>query len=126
VLLKETLFRPLFLVTIPHVRHFLATKEQQERTRAQERHLHKLRSLGLQATNELKESLNYCFYPHYHNFFKIEVEFEKAYSEIKTQLATKDILDLKFQMLNSHNCCISVFLKQSKHHVNESKVAGGT
>lgn len=61
MLLKETLFRPLFLVTIPHVRHFLATKEQQERTRAQERHLYKLRSLGLHSNKRVEGKLKLLF-----------------------------------------------------------------
>jgi len=84
-------------ITVVCVRRFLATKEQQERSRVQERHLHKLRLLGLyddkhvegtlhfssmqltQAETEiLARGLDYCFYPHRLNLLKIKLEFEKT------------------------------------------------
>ena len=108
VRLKEKLFQSLGPITVVCVRRFLATKEQQERSFVQERHLHKLRLLGLhdnkrvegtlhnfsskqltQAETEiLARGIDYCFYPHRLNLLKIKIEFEKTYSEIET-LGTK-------------------------------------
>ena len=122
-------------ITVVCVRRFLATEEQ-ERSRVQERHLHKLRLLGLhdnkrvegtlhnfsskqltQAETEMLAScLDYCFYPHRLNILKIKVEFEKTYGEIKRHLAPKHILDFKLKMLNLYNRYISGFFKQRKHH----------
>ena len=130
--LKEKLFQSLGPITVVCVRRFLATKEQQESSRVQERHLHKLRLLGLhdnkrvedtphnfsskqltQAETEiLARGLDYCFYPHRLNLLKIKVEFEKTYSEIKRHLAPKHILDFKLKMLNLYNRYISAFFKQ--------------
>ena len=117
-------------ITIAHVRRCLATKEQ-EYSRVQERHLHKLRLLGLhdnkcvegmlhnfsskqmtQAVTEiLARDLDCCFYPHRLKLLKIKVDFEKTYSKINRHLSQKDILDFKLKMLNLHNRYISAFFK---------------
>ena len=96
---KEKLFQSLGPITVVCVRRFLATKEQQERSRVQERHLHKLRLLGLhdnkrvegtlhnfsskpltQAETEiLARGLDYCIYPHRLNLLKIKVEFKETH-----------------------------------------------
>ena len=119
---KDKLFQSLGPITVVCVRRFLATEEQ-ERSRVQERHLHKLRLLGLhdnkrvegtlhnfsskqltQAETEiLARGLDYCFYTRRLNLLKIKVEFEKTYSEIMRHLAPKHILDFKLKMLNLYN-----------------------
>jgi len=109
VRLKEKLFRSLGPITVVCVRRFLATKEQQERRRVQERHLRKLRLLGLhdnkyvedtlhnfsskqltQAETELlAKGLDYCFYSHRLTVLNTKVEIEKKHNEIKRHLAPK-------------------------------------
>ena len=78
--------KSLCQITKACVRRFLAAKEQQERSHLQERHLHKLRLLGLHdnkcvqdalcnyfgkqltkaVTEFLAKGLDYCFYLHHH------------------------------------------------------------
>jgi len=49
----------------------------------------------------IAKDLHLCFYPHRLNLSNIKVQFKKTHNEMKTHLAQKDILDLKFTTLAS-------------------------